>query len=132
MLSDIPAELTIGKEDPYVGWWFKNKVYRTDIILSRDVAGYVRAYARDGRMDAAFDYCRKIVEEFNAAYLKGEVPIPLLTVGGDHAIPTMGESLRSCFQNVTSVVIADSGHLVPEEQPEASATAFINFLAVHG
>jgi pimeloyl-ACP methyl ester carboxylesterase len=26
MLPDLPAELTKGKEDIYVGWWFKNKV----------------------------------------------------------------------------------------------------------
>jgi pimeloyl-ACP methyl ester carboxylesterase len=30
---------------------------------------------------------------------------------------------------VTSVVIADSGHFVPEEQPEALATALRAFLA---
>jgi pimeloyl-ACP methyl ester carboxylesterase len=133
MLPDMPAELTKGKEDLYVGWWFKNKVYRPDVIPSRDVASYVHAYARDGRMDAAFDYCRKIVEdmEFNATHLKGKLPIPLLAVGGEHSIPTMGESLRSCFKDVTSVVIADSGHFVPEEQPEALASALFNFLGVH-
>jgi pimeloyl-ACP methyl ester carboxylesterase len=130
MLPDLPAELTKGKEDLYVGWWFKNKVYRPGVIPPRDVAGYVHAYARDGRMDAAFDYCRKIVDdmEFNAAHLKGKLPIRLLAVGGDHSIPTMGDSLRPCFENVTSVVIADSGHFVPEEQPEALAKALVNFL----
>jgi pimeloyl-ACP methyl ester carboxylesterase len=134
MLPDLPVELTKGKEDVYVGWWFKNKVYRPGIIPSRDVAGYVHAYARNGRMDAAFDYCRKIVEdrEFNAAHLKGKLPIPLLAVGGEHSIPMMGESLRPCFEDVTSVVIADSGHFVPEEQPEALASALFNFLGVHG
>jgi pimeloyl-ACP methyl ester carboxylesterase len=28
-------------------------------------------------------------------------------------------------------VIADSGHFVPEEQPEALASALFNFLGVH-
>jgi pimeloyl-ACP methyl ester carboxylesterase len=134
MLPDMPVELTKGKEDLYVGWWFKNKVYRQGIIPPGDVARYVHAYARDGRMDAAFDYCRNIVEdmEFNAAHLKGRLPIPLLAVGGEHSIPTMGESLRPCFEDVTSVVIADSGHFVPEEQPEPLASALLNFLAMHG
>jgi pimeloyl-ACP methyl ester carboxylesterase len=133
MLPDLPAELTKGKEDLYVGWWFKNKVYRPGIIPPQDVARYVQAYARAGRMDAAFDYCRKIVEdmEFNAAHLNGKLPIPLLAVGGDHSIPTMGDSLRPCFEDVTSVVIADSGHFVPEEQPKALAKALAAFLAAH-
>jgi len=43
MLPDLPAELTAGKEDVYVGWWFKNKVYKPGAIPPQDVAAYVRA-----------------------------------------------------------------------------------------
>jgi len=130
MLPDLPAELTEGKEDVYVGWWFKNKVYKPGAIPAQDVAAYGRAYARKGRMDAAFDYCRKIVDdmEFNKSQFKGKLPIRLLAVGGDHSIPNMGESLQPYFNNVTPVVIAESGHFVPEEQPEALAKALRSFL----
>jgi pimeloyl-ACP methyl ester carboxylesterase len=130
MLPDLPAELTKGKEDIYVGWWFKNKVYKPGVIPPRDVAAYVRAYARKGRMDAAFDYCRKIVEdmEFNKSQFKSKLRVRLLAVGGEHSIPNMGDSLRPYFENVTSVVIPDSGHFVPEEQPEALAKALHAFL----
>jgi pimeloyl-ACP methyl ester carboxylesterase len=133
MLPDMPAELTKGKEDVYVGWWFKNKVYRPGAIPAHDVAGYVRAYARKGRMDAAFDYCRKIVEdmEFNAKHFNGKLSIPLLAVGGDHSIPTMGESLQPSFEHVTSLVVPQSGHFVPEEQPEFLAKALLTFLGAH-
>jgi pimeloyl-ACP methyl ester carboxylesterase len=130
MLPDLPAELTSGKEDIYVGWWFKNKVYKPGVIPPGDVARYVQAYAREGRMDAAFDYCRKIVDdaEFNKRQFTGKLTIPLQAVGGEHSIPNMGESLQPYFENVTSVVIADSGHFVPEEQPEALARALLAFL----
>jgi pimeloyl-ACP methyl ester carboxylesterase len=130
MLPDLPAELTKGKEDIYVGWWFKNKVYHPGAVPERDVAAYVRAYARKGRMDAAFDYCRNIVEdmEFNAKRFKDKLPIRLLAVGGEHSIPTMGQSLLPYFENVKSIVIADSGHFVPEEQPQALARTLLEFL----
>jgi pimeloyl-ACP methyl ester carboxylesterase len=130
MLPDLPATLTKGKEDVYVGWWFKNKVYKPGAIPQSDVDAYVRAYAREGRMDAAFDYCRKIVEdmEFNKKQFKSKLPIRLLAVGGEHSIPNMGDSLRPYFQQVESVVIADSGHFVPEEQPELLAKALLAFL----
>jgi len=36
MLSDLPAALTKGKEDIYVGWWSKNKVYKPEIISASD------------------------------------------------------------------------------------------------
>jgi pimeloyl-ACP methyl ester carboxylesterase len=130
MLPDLPAELTKGKEDIYVGWWFKNKVYHPGAVPEKDVAAYVRAYARKGRMDAAFDYCRNIVEdmEFNAKRFKDKLPIRLLAVGGEHSIPAMGQSLEPYFENVKSVVIADSGHFVPEEQPQALAKTLLEFL----
>jgi pimeloyl-ACP methyl ester carboxylesterase len=130
MLPDLPAELTKGKEDIYVGWWFKNKVYKPGAIPPQDVAAYVAAYARDGRMDAAFDYCRRIMEDmdFNKKQFKTKLAIRLLAVGGQYSIPTMGESLAPYFQNVTPVVIPNSGHFVPEEQPEALAKALEKFL----
>ena len=134
MLPDLPAELTKGKEDIYVGWWFKNKVYKPGAVPPRDVAVYAAAYAREGRMDAAFDYCRRIVDdmEFNKRQFAGKLPIRLLAVGGQYSIPTMGESLQPYFQNATSLVIPDAGHFVPEEQPEALAKALLAFLSAKG
>jgi pimeloyl-ACP methyl ester carboxylesterase len=130
MLPELPAELIRGKEDIYVGWWYKNKIFKPGVIPPSDVAAYVAAFARPGRMDAAFDYCRNIVldMQFNASHFKEKLPMPLLAVGGDHSIPMMGESLRPYFQNTTSLVVADCGHFVPEEQPEALAKALLAFL----
>jgi pimeloyl-ACP methyl ester carboxylesterase len=129
MLPDLPAELTKGKEDVYVGWWFKNKVYKPGAIAPDDASAYAHAYAREGRMDAAMDYCRQIIAdmEFNKSQFKGKLSVPLLAVGGDHSIPNMGEALKPYFENVTSLVVADSGHFVPEEQPAALAKALVAF-----
>jgi pimeloyl-ACP methyl ester carboxylesterase len=130
MLPDLPAELAKGKEDAYVGWWFKNKVYKPGAIAPDDAAAYIQAYSRPRRMDAAFDYCRWILEDmkFNKAHSSGKLPMPLLAVGGQYAIPNMGEALSPYFETVTGIVIADSGHFVPEEQPEALHAAIARFL----
>jgi pimeloyl-ACP methyl ester carboxylesterase len=130
MVPDLPAELTKGKEEIYVGWWYKNKVHTPGAIPPSDVAAYVQAYAREGRMDAAFDYCRNIVNdmEFNKKQFTGEIPVRLLAIGGQYSIPTMGEALRPYFKDVKSLVVPDSGHFVPEEQPEALAKALLAFL----
>jgi pimeloyl-ACP methyl ester carboxylesterase len=130
MLPDLPAELTKGKEDIYVGWWYKNKVHKPGAVPRDSVDAYVKAYAREGRMDAAFDYCRRILDDmdFNKKHFKNKIPIRLLAVGGQYSIPNMGELLRPYFQDVKSVVIPDSGHFVPEEQPEALAKELMAFL----
>jgi pimeloyl-ACP methyl ester carboxylesterase len=131
MLPDLPAALTKGKEDLYVGWWYKNKVHTPGAVAPEDVAAYVAAYAREGRMDAAFDYCRQILKdmEFNHTHFKSRLRMPLLAVGGQYSIPTMGEALRPHFEQVTAVVIPNSGHFVPEEQPEALAKTLRSFLS---
>jgi len=130
MLPDLPAELTKGKEDVYVGWWFKNKVHNQSAISSDDITAYVRSYARAGRMDAAMDYCRMIPAdiEFNKSRFKSRLRIPVLAVGGEHSIPNMGEALGPFCQNLISAVIPNSGHFVPEEQPAALADALLPFL----
>jgi pimeloyl-ACP methyl ester carboxylesterase len=130
MLPELPAELTKGKEDIYVGWWYKNKVHTPGAVPADVVATYVKAYAREGRMDAAFDYCRRILDDmdFNKKQFKNKIPIRLLAVGGQYSIPNMGEFLRPYFQDVKSVTIPDSGHFVPEEQPEALAKELLAFL----
>jgi pimeloyl-ACP methyl ester carboxylesterase len=132
MLPDLPAQLTEGKEDIYVGWWFKNKVHKPGAVPAQDVAAYVTAYARKSRMNAAFDYCRNIVEDmdFNKKHFKSKMPIRLFAVGGQYSIPNMGDSLKPYFENVTSLVVPDSGHFVPEEQPEALAKSLKAFLRV--
>ena len=134
MLPDFPAELTKGKEHVYVGWWFKNKVYRPGAIPPQDAASYAQSYARAGRMDAAMDYCRRIIDDmdFNKRQFKGKSRVRLLAVGGEHSIPNMGEALRPYFEDVTPVVIAESGHFVPEEQPSALAEALVAFLERRG
>jgi pentatricopeptide repeat protein len=130
MVPALPTELTKGKEDVYVGWWFENRVYKPGVIPQKDVDAYVHAYAREGRMDAAFDYYRKMVEdmESNKKLFKGKLPIRLLAVDGEHSIPNKGDSLRPYFKDVKSVVIRDSRHFVPEEQPEALAKGLLTFL----
>jgi pimeloyl-ACP methyl ester carboxylesterase len=128
MLPDLSAELIRGKEDVYVGWWLKNKVYKPGAIPESDVACHARSCTREGRMDA--DYCRKIVDdmEFNKRRFMRKLTIPLLAVGGEHSIPNMGDALEPYFETVTLVVIPGSGHFVPEEQPEALARALLVFL----
>ena len=130
MLPHLPAELANGKEDVYVGWWFQNKVYEAGAIAPAEAAAYIYAYSRPRRFDAACDYCRQILGDmkFNKARYVEKLPMPLLAIGGQYAIPTMAESLRPIFQNVTGVVIPDSGHFVPEEQPAALHRALVSFL----
>jgi uncharacterized RmlC-like cupin family protein len=59
----------------------------------------------------------------------GRLQMPLLAVGGDHSFgPTMAYVMRFAADNVQQVVIANSGHWLMEEQPEATIAALRAFL----
>ena len=84
-------------------------------------------------MDAAFDYCRRIIDDmdFNKSQFKKRLPIRLLAVGGEHSIPNMDKSLQPYFENVTSVVIPNSGHFVPHRQASSGdSSETINTLGI--
>ncbi|MGA7920007.1 MAG: hypothetical protein WCA38_10060 [Candidatus Acidiferrales bacterium] len=76
-----------------------NKVCKPGAIPPHVVATYARAYAQPGRMDAAFDYYRRILEdmEFNKRKFS-KLPIRLIAVGGEHSILNMGDSPRQILK----------------------------------
>jgi pimeloyl-ACP methyl ester carboxylesterase len=90
----------------------------------------MRGLMHEKAIYAAMDYCRQIVAdmEYSKRQFKAKSRVRLLAVGGDHSIPNMSEALKPYFENVTSLVVADSGHFVPEEQPAALASALRAFL----
>ncbi len=59
----------------------------------------------------------------------GHLTIPVLGISSSHgSIPDMAASLRPWAENVTGVVIEDAGHLIPDEQPDATAAALTSFI----
>jgi len=57
--------------------------------------------------------------------------IPLLAVSADQgSIPDMAVPLRDFAENVTGIIIANSGHFIPEEQPAALAHELHTFFTM--
>jgi pimeloyl-ACP methyl ester carboxylesterase len=55
---------------------------------------------------------------------------PVLALGGDVGMaPNIFEALKPFCENVRGGLIADCGHYVPEEQPEALAQEMLKFVA---
>ena len=94
---------------------------------------YARLYARPGAMHSAFEQFAAFTQDAkdNAALLAagGKLRMPVLAIGGDHSFgPTMAVVMRAAANDVTERVIADSGHWLMEEQPEATVGAIRAFL----
>jgi pimeloyl-ACP methyl ester carboxylesterase len=120
---DLPEALVAGREDIYLGWFYRTYGARPDAIGERDVAEYLRVYRQPGALRAGFSYYRAIPRDIadNAAVLaRSKLPMPVLALGGDRSWGRgleVVESLRRMAADVQGGVIENCGHWMPEEQP---------------
>ena len=92
---------------------------------------YARAYSTPGALRAGFEYYRAFPEDVkaNAEFSKPKLSMPVLGIGGTGSFgPIIGEHLRHVATDVRAVEVRDSGHWVAEEQPDAVASALLEFL----
>ncbi len=93
---------------------------------------YAELYARPGAMHAAFEQFAAFAQDAidNKAFAASvQLTMPVLAVGGDKSFGTaMAEDLRLVAADVTAFVVANSGHWLMEEQPEATIAAIRAFL----
>ncbi len=132
MTPRLPEALVRGREREYLGWFYEAFSWQRGAIEPADVEEYVRCYSQPGALEAGFAYYRSIPQDKadNAAILASgfRLRMPVLALGGarTEARGRAGEpleSLRVVADDVRGGSIADSGHFIPEEQPDALCAA---------
>jgi len=136
MTPDLPEALVTGRERQYLSWFYREFAYRPDAIGPEDLEEYLRTYTQPGALRAGFSLYRNIprnIERNRALQASGfRLPMPVLALGGAR-MESRGrgreveESLRLIADQVTGGAIEDSGHFIPEEQPDALVTRMIDF-----
>jgi pimeloyl-ACP methyl ester carboxylesterase len=93
---------------------------------------YARLYARPGAMHAAFEQFAAFEQDATdnkALEAKGKLPMPILALGGEQSFGTQqADIMRIIATNVEGGIIANSGHWIMEEQPDATVKAIRTFL----
>jgi len=127
-----PEALVRGRERTYFEhFWNDFAADKNRSIPEAERKAYTAAYSRPGRMRAAWAYFASFPQAATdfAELSKNKLPMPVLTIGGEKA---NGEYLKqqvpAVAASVQSVVIANSGHWVLEEQREATMEALTRFL----
>jgi len=130
MTPDLPEALVQGRERVYLSWFYEAFSWRRDAFAAADIDEYLRTYSQPDALRAGFAFYRNIPRDTadNRSLVESgfRLPMPVLAVGGARA-EARGrgnepeQSLRVIADDVHGVVIADSGHFVPEEQPAALA-----------
>ncbi len=126
MTPELPEALVQGREREYLGWFYEAFSWQPGAFAPADIDEYLRTYTQPGALAAGFAYYRNSPRDIadNRAWLDAgfRLPMPVLAVGGGRA-EARGrgsepeQSLKMIADDVVGVVVADSGHFVPEEQP---------------
>ena len=134
---DIPEALVQGKEMMYLSWFFHNLAYNPVAITQADINEYVSHYSAPGGMRAGFEYYRAFPQDAiqNMNYSKTKLTMPVLALGGGYiptfggniTMPTVIYSMKILAENVTGISVPNSGHFIPEEQPQFVIKQLANF-----
>jgi pimeloyl-ACP methyl ester carboxylesterase len=124
--------LVAGRERIYLDRFYNELSANPQSIEEATRSHYADLYARPGAMHSAFNqfaaFSQDAVDDKELA-ARGKLTMPVLAIGGDKSLgAAMAEDLRFVATNVTSVVIANSGHWLMEEQRTATVAAIVDFL----
>jgi pimeloyl-ACP methyl ester carboxylesterase len=111
-VRDVPEMLLIaGKERQFLSWFHNSEAVNARSFTNEVEDVYARAYSTPGALRAGFEYYRAFPEDAkaNAEFSKRKLSMPVLGIGGAGSF-------------------GPSGHWVAEEQPDAVASALLEFL----
>jgi pimeloyl-ACP methyl ester carboxylesterase len=133
--QDFPEALTAGREDVYLGFFYRNWGARPDAISEAAQREYVRAYRLPGAMRAGFNLYRATPQDVadNEAFIaQGKLAMPILCYGGPQGRGrgmAAIESWRRVADDVRGGIAEGCGHWIPEERPAWVVEQLLAFFA---
>ena len=136
-VPDVPEALVQGKEMTYLSWFYRGLAYNPSAITQADISEYVSRYSSPGGMHAGFEYYRAFPQDAidNQNYSKTNLTMPVLALGGGF-IPVLGGNItmpsvvygmKMLAENVEGIKVPNTGHFIPEEQPQFVIKQLSNF-----
>jgi pimeloyl-ACP methyl ester carboxylesterase len=134
---DVPEALVQGKEMMYLSWFLRGLAFNPAAITQEDIDEYVSHYSAPGGMRAGFEYYRAFPEDAmqNQNYSKTKLTMPVLALGGAYlpvlggniTMPSIIYGMQQLAENVQGIRVTNSGHFIPEEQPQFVINQLSNF-----
>ena len=125
---DLAARLVTGNERLYIEEFVRVRIGNTAAIGDAELDEYAAAYRRPGALRAAFSAYAAFETDaaHNAEHLREPLDVPTLTVGGTLSTsgPLMAATGAEVSRRHTNVSVADAGHWIPEEAPDALVDAW--------
>jgi pimeloyl-ACP methyl ester carboxylesterase len=124
--------LVKGRESIYFAYFWDGLAADKSRSLSKaDRKAYIAAYSRPKRMHASWDYFVSWPEASKdfAEMARTKLTMPVLAIGGDKSLgQPLAVQMRLVAENVSLVIVKNSGHWILEEQPKQTTDALTSFL----
>jgi pimeloyl-ACP methyl ester carboxylesterase len=134
---DVPEALVEGKEMMYLSWFLRGLAFNPAAITQEDINEYVSHYSAPGGMRAGFEHYRAFPQDAiqNQNYSKTKLTMPVLALGGAYlpvlggniTMPSIIYGMQQLAENVQGIKVPNSGHFIPEEQPQFLINQLSNF-----
>jgi pimeloyl-ACP methyl ester carboxylesterase len=132
----LPEQL-IDRNDlrPFFDYFFDNFAARPDVIDDKAVSLFVKAYRDPDKLHAGFELYRTFdqdaVDNLESAQEPLQMPVLALSAseGSGEGGSGIGFTVRAVATDVTDVMVPDSGHWLPEENPEFVLDQLRDFLS---
>src|SRR6266436_2324907 len=130
--GEYPEKLVKGRERIYFEYfWNVLAADKTRSIPEADRKAYTEAYSKPGRMRAAWAYFAswpQLAKDF-AQLSQTKLTMPVLSIDGEKSLGNeLGTQMKLVADNVTVIVLPNTGHWILEEKPKETSDALINFL----
>ena len=127
-----PEALVKGRENIYFAYfWHDLAADKNRSLPQADREAYVTAYARPGRMRAAWAYFESFSQTAKdfAPMAQTKLTMPVLSLGGEKSLgEALGEQMKLVATDVQIIVLKNTGHWVMEESPKETMEALGKFL----
>ena len=131
--SPIALDLVKGRERIFLEHFWQTLSPHPETFSEADRQIYAKSYAQEGAMRAAFEMFKNFDRQDaidNRKLAVTKLPVPVLTIEGDKA---MGGALeiqaKLVANNVTSIILPDTGHWLMEQRPAETKAELRKFFA---
>jgi pimeloyl-ACP methyl ester carboxylesterase len=130
--GEYPEKLVQGRERIYFEYfWNVLAADKTHSIPEGERKAYTEAYSKPGRMRAAWTYFAswpQLAKDF-AQLSQTKLTMPVLSIGGEKSLGNqLGAQMKLVADNVSVIVLPNTGHWILEEKPKETTNALVNFL----
>lgn len=130
--GEYPEALVKGRERTYFEYfWNVLAADKAHSLPEADRKAYTEAYSKPGRMRAGWAYFAswpQLAKDF-AQLSQTKLTMPVLSIGGEKSLGNqLAEQMKLVADNVTVVVLPNTGHWILEERPKETTDALVKFL----